>query len=90
MQSKQSFEIFGKFLRDKREEAGLKQTDVSQVLKYTPQFICNWEKGKSMPPFDKLYLLSKLYKISPDELIKRILEVQEVVLRSHFKLKKSK
>lgn len=88
MQSKQPYAAFGKFLRDKRVEMGLKQTDVSQALSYTPQFICNWEKGKSMPPFDKLYLLSKLYKINPEILISRILEIQEESLRSHFKLKK--
>jgi transcriptional regulator with XRE-family HTH domain len=78
---------FGEYLRNQRLEAGLTQTEVSKFLSYTPQFICNWEKGKSMPPFDKLYQLAKLYKINPEVLLQKILAIQEQLLRSHLKIK---
>lgn len=81
------FKKFGQYLKDKRMQVNLTQTDVSKFLSYTPQFICNWEKGKSMPPFDKLHELSKLYKIDAEELIEKILCVQEHLLREHLKTK---
>ncbi|MBK9294407.1 MAG: helix-turn-helix transcriptional regulator [Oligoflexia bacterium] len=82
------FKKLGTYLKNKRLDAGLTQTQASKQLNYTPQFICNWEKGKSMPPLDKLYQLSKLYKIDSEELIQEVLEIQEDLLRLYLNSKR--
>lgn len=62
-----------KYLKSKRESAGLSQRDVSNELGYdTPQFISNWERGVSHPPIESLKKLAVIYKVDAQE----IFEVQ--------------
>lgn len=64
-----------KFLKDKRESAGLSQKQVADKLGYTtPQFISNWERGVSSPPLKTLKKVGELYHVSADELFKVTLE----------------
>ena len=59
----------GKFLKDKREAAGLSQKEVADKLGYTtPQFVSNWERGVSQPPLKTLKKIGEMYKVSSDEL----------------------
>lgn len=57
-------------LKRKREECRLSQDDVASKLNISRQSISKWETGKCYPDLDNLILLSDLYKISLDELIK--------------------
>lgn len=79
----------GKYLKKKREDAGLTQTEVGEALGYTSghQYISNWERGLSSPPLAKLNELIKLYHIDSDELITVILTNQERFLRKVLKKK---
>lgn len=67
--------ILSDFLRQKREEAGLSQGDVSRKLKYsTPQFVSNWERGLSSPPLKVLKQVAEMYRVPSDQLFEMILE----------------
>lgn len=71
----------GKYLKDKREAAGLSQKEVADRLGYTtPQFVSNWERGVSQPPLKTLKKIGEMYKVSSDELFNITLNytIQEV------------
>ena len=53
-----------------RKAAGYKIKDVARILGISSTAICNWEKGKALPTADKLIPLSRLYKVSIEELLK--------------------
>lgn len=53
-----------KLRRDKK----LSQEEVAEKLNVTRQTISKWETDQSMPDFDKIVPLCKLYGITPDEL----------------------
>lgn len=72
-----------KFLKEKRENAGLSQKQVSDKLGYTtPQFVSNWERGVSSPPLKTLKKIGELYHVSADDLFKVTLEstIQQVTM----------
>ncbi len=63
--------VVGKFIKEKRVDAGLTQRDVASHLKYTTaQFVSNWERGISMPPLEALPRLSKLLEVPAKDFIK--------------------
>ena len=53
-----------------REKAGFTQEQVANELRVTRQSISRWENGKSYPDLDNLALISELYQVSIDHLIK--------------------
>lgn len=57
-------------LRMKREELGLSQDEVAKRIFVSRQTVSNWENDKTYPDVQSLLLLSKLFGISIDELIK--------------------
>jgi transcriptional regulator with XRE-family HTH domain len=64
-----------KFLKTKRQEAGLSQLEVAKKLNYSSaQFISNWERGVSCPPLDKLHLLTNMYRVTKKEIIEIMLD----------------
>lgn len=68
---------FGRWLKARREQVGLKQADVAKPLGYTnPQFISNWERGISDPPVGAYVVLMRLYKIRKDEAIAKYRELK--------------
>lgn len=72
---KQDTTLLANFLRTHREKAGFSQADVAQKLGYsTPQFVSNWERGISAPPFNALKKLAVLYSIDADALFNVVLE----------------
>jgi transcriptional regulator with XRE-family HTH domain len=77
----------GRFLKTKREKAGLTQQDVAKALHYsTPQFVSNWERGVSLPPLDALPKLAVLFKAQPKEIIEVIEKYQEQILKKQRKV----
>jgi transcriptional regulator with XRE-family HTH domain len=79
----------GEYLKDKRSETGLTQSDVAKKLGYsTPQFISNFERGLCAPPLKNLKLLVKLYKLDANELIDVILNEEEESLRKTLNIRK--
>ena len=60
----------GDKIKKAREENKLTQTQASESLMVSRQTISNWENGKSLPDILSVIRMSKLYKISLDELLK--------------------
>lgn len=59
-----------KNLKKARENVGLSQTEVAEKLNISRQAISKWENGWTSPDIDNLVILSDLYDVSLDELIK--------------------
>ena len=73
------------FLKKKRVEAGLTQSEVASQLGYSsPQFISNWERGLANPPVFILRNLTKLYKVPADEMFNKLLQEVERDLHREF------
>lgn len=53
-----------------RKQAGLSQEEMAERLGLSRQAICKWEAGLSVPDISNLILLSDLFQISVDRLIK--------------------
>lgn len=77
------YSTLGKYLKEKREQAGLTQAEVGRSLGYASahQYVSNWERNLCPPPLDKLYQLVKMYNIPPSEIIQVFLADQERYLR---------
>lgn len=87
---KKSFVNTGVYLKEKRIKAGLKQVDVANKLKCKSQFICNWERGASTPPWRLLKTLIKIYDISENEIVNFLLKEYELLVRTKLGLKNKK
>lgn len=73
------------YLKDKRTKANLTQSDVASKLGYSsPQFVSNWERGLAKPPVFVLRDLTKLYKVSANEMFTVLLAEVESDLREEF------
>jgi len=60
--------MIGKRLRAARVQSGLTQKDVSERLKINPSSLYQWERGETMPAFDRAIQLAELYKMTVSEL----------------------
>lgn len=87
----------GEQIRIGRENKSLTQTDVAEYLNISRQSISRWENDKGYPDIDNLVLLSELYEISIDkilkeneELRKKIEENNETIKEHRSKLKNLK
>lgn len=66
-------------LKKSRLDKGFSQTEVAKQLNISRQSISKWENGHNYPDIDNLILLSKIYDISTDDLLKeRELEENEI------------
>lgn len=73
------------FLKKKRVDAGLTQSEVASQLGYSsPQFISNWERGLANPPVFILRNLTKLYKVPADEMFGKLMQEVERDLHREF------
>lgn len=67
-------------LKANRERLGLSQEDVAHAIFVSRQTMSSWENGKTYPDVQSLLLLSDLFGISIDELVKGdVVEMQETV-----------
>ncbi|HDR7449682.1 transcriptional regulator [Bacillus toyonensis] len=60
----------GSQLKRFRESKRFSQEDVARKVGVTRQAVYKWESNKSYPDIDNLILLSELYEVTIDELIK--------------------
>lgn len=74
----------GDFLRQKRVKAGLSQIEVGRVLKCKSQFVSNWERGDSAPPWRLLKILVRLYRIDENEIMDFLMTEQTKFIRSQL------
>lgn len=61
---------FSQKLKTLRKREGLSQEKLAEELNVSRQAVSKWESGHSYPEIDKLIVLSDLFKISLDDLVK--------------------
>ena len=71
----------GKQIRKYRQGAQLSQEDLASRVYVSRQTISNWENDKSYPDVSSLVLLSEIFQISLDELIKGDIETMKEVIK---------
>ena len=57
-------------LKNARLASGLKQSEVAEKMGVTPQTYLKWENGRSEPKVTQVGKLSKILKISAEEICK--------------------
>ena len=71
----------GKQIKMHRQEAHLSQEELANRVYVSRQIISNWENDKSYPDVNSLVLLSEIFQISLDNLIKGDIEVMKDVIQ---------
>lgn len=80
----------GKQIRMYRQEAQLSQEELADRVYVSRQTISNWENDKSYPDVNSLVLMSEVFHISIDSLIKGDIEVMREVINKEDVAKLSK
>lgn len=70
----------GKQIRKLRQDAQISQEELAERVFVSRQTISNWENDKSYPDVHSLVLLSEIFHITIDELIKGDVEVMKDVI----------
>lgn len=68
------FMELGNHIKHYRNEKGLSQEELAERVYVTRQTISNWENNKNYPDINSIVLLSEVFEISIDNLIKGDLE----------------
>lgn len=71
----------GKQIKMHRQEAHLSQEELADRVYVSRQTISNWENDKSYPDVNSLVLLSEIFQISLDTLIKGDIEIMKDVIQ---------
>ena len=71
----------GKQIKKYRQEVQLSQEELADRVYVSRQTISNWENDKSYPDVNSLVLLSEIFQISLDNLIKEDIEVMKDVIQ---------
>ena len=71
----------GKQIKMHRQEGHLSQEELANRVYVSRQTISNWENDKSYPDVNSLVLLSEIFQISLDNLIKGDIEVMKDVIQ---------
>jgi len=75
----------GHYLRKKRVEKKMSQFVLAEKLGYSsPQFISNWERTASYPPFDKYKQLCKLLDLDSKKIKNILLENYKTEMDRYF------
>ena len=69
-----------KQIKKLREEAGYSQEELSEKIYVSRQTISNWENERSYPDIHNLLLLSVLFNVTLDELVKGDVETMKKVI----------
>lgn len=59
----------GQRIRSRREKMGLKQQDIANALRLSPQAVSKWERGENAPDIAVLIPLARLLGVSTDWLL---------------------
>ncbi len=72
----------GNHIKHYRNEKGLSQEELAERVYVTRQTISNWENNKNYPDINSIVLLSEVFEISIDNLIKGDLEEMKKEINS--------
>lgn len=77
-----AYTTLGDLIARQRIDHGLTQITVARALGYTtPQFVSNWERGVSLPPYHAIPRLAQMLKIPVNKLLRRLFDVEATELR---------
>jgi transcriptional regulator with XRE-family HTH domain len=65
---------FAEKLQTLRKGKGMSQENLAEVIGVSRQAVSKWESGQSYPEMDKLILLSELFNVSIDSMVKEVNE----------------
>lgn len=75
-------------LKQKRNELQLTQEEVAEKIHVSRQTISNWENGRNLPDLSSLILISEIYAVSLDELIKgapkMVKQLDKKIKKGHY------
>ena len=74
----------GKQIKKHRQEVQLSQEKLADRVYVSRQTISNWENDKSYPDVNSLVLLSEIFQISLDNLIKDVIQKEEIVKMNRY------
>lgn len=76
-------------LKANRERLGLSQEDVAHAIFVSRQTMSSWENGKTYPDVQSLLLLSRLFGVSIDDLVKGdVVAMKEMVSKDALKMER--
>lgn len=61
----------GAVLRERREELGMSQSAMAESLDIRPSRIWEWENGRHVLRWDRLFLVCGVLRITPTEIVAR-------------------
>lgn len=61
--------IFGANLKELRNDAGLKQSDLAVTFNVSKTTICQWETSKQEPSLEDVVKIAKFFNVSADFLL---------------------
>ena len=70
-------------IREQRNKLSLSQDELGEKVYVTRQTISNWENDKSYPDVHSLILLSQVFDMTIDNLVKGDLEIMEKTIETH-------
>ena len=70
----------GKQIQHYRKNKNLSQDDLAEIIFVSRQSISNWERGATYPDIQNLLLLSKVFEVSLDKLVKGDLETMKQII----------
>lgn len=83
------FSAIGSFLSSRRIALNLRQSDVAEISGYSSQFISNIECGAAFPPVNLLAKMIEAYRLTENEFIEKIMELQLAYYREVYFGKKN-
>ena len=75
----------GSHIKEHRKELGLSQDDLAERIYVSRQTISNWECGRTYPDVQSLLLLSNVFGVTVDSLIKGDVETMAQVMKEAVK-----
>lgn len=73
----------GNRIREERERLGISQEGLAQQIFVSRQTVSNWETGKTYPDVQSLLLLSNLFDVSVDSLVKGDVEAMAKTVENY-------
>lgn len=70
--------LISKYLQQQRKNHGFTQEDLAQKLSISRQAVSKWETGNTIPDLNLLLSLSKLYKITVNDILEPKIEKSKI------------
>ena len=75
----------GRYVKEHRARLGMSQEQLAETIFVSRQTISNWETDRTYPDVQSLLLLSNLFDVSVDDLVKGDVEEMKAVLTAEAK-----